>query len=466
VRRRGVLLEGLLFSFSLLAGPLTALFLALAAYARFAALLSAASLVLTGYLLCRLAKRRLHKSDLTDLLAEIEKERRAGRLCMAIGATLAALALALAPWIAVLAGLLGTGFAGLRAFSMIGDTANREADLEIGNLSPADECPHIGIWGRRISALPGSAPERLGSAVDDVPAPGKIRGARLITLALAAGALLAYAGTAVGLVYKEVRSPHRDQGSKYANHDSGEEPSDHKGDGDLSPLPLPTYEDECPDLADPLAIGHGLGRLFRIDGAFKAGCGTEAEQVLGTGAWFSRGICTGRLRSFAVTDSRGDGAILYGAAARFALRAAQRGELVSAEEAAPAGGDVYVVETLSGSYGFARQAATSGSSGEEVRDCTEVTGTDRPFAELDPPMLLHWRDLVQLRAAWSWPVREDIPGDSLAFASYPDGEIVAHGGCTSEFSCYLEVDGDIWPGNETSYVSLDEFKPYIPPSPQ
>jgi hypothetical protein len=464
LKRWGRLLEGLAVSSALIAGPLTALVLVLAEYARFATLAIAMTVAVAGHFLRHLAERRVRKPDMRRLRREIGKERRAGRLCVAIGLTLAILALILPPWIAVALGLLGAGFIALRGLAVIGDSANKESDLKIGNLSPADECPHIEVWARRIAALPGQLPARLGSTVNDVPAPGKIRGARLATLALTAGAVLAYVVTASALLYKEARPPEREPAHPHvADKAPGVEPANRGGD-EVLPTPSDrTYENECPELPDPLEIGHELGGLFRFDGAFKAGCGTEPQQVLETDAWFSRGICAGRLRSVAIAGLNGEKAILYGAAATFALHAARTGELVSAEGASPAGGDVYVVETLTGSFGFARQAATSEAQGGLVRDCRDVTGTARPFAELPPPMLLLWRNLLERHGAWSWPIPDGAEVGALTFVAH--SEEIAAGACVSDFSCYLEVDGIRWPGDETAYVSLAEL-PHMPlPAP-
>jgi len=362
-----------------------------------------------------------------------------------------------------LAAILGA----VRGLAVVGDSANRERELEIGNLSPAAECPQLGIWAQRVATLPGCLPKRVGGIANNVPPSGTIRGARLATLALAAGAILAYGGIASALFYKEADSSKHDHGAEQRTE--VEDEKEPKGAAPARPDRVwsdPTYEDECPKLPDPLAIGHGLGRMFHLDGAFKAGCGSKAWQVIQTGAWVSEGICDERLRSVAVAGPKGEKkAILYGAAARFALAAAQHGQLVSAEGANPAGGDVYVVETLGGSYGFVRQAVPSESSAIRVRDCTAVTGTDQLFTELYPPMMLHWRDLVQHRGAWFWPSYASGPS-TLVFTLHSSGEIAARGTCLSEFSCDLKVDGVTWPGEGTSFVSLDEFRPYLPPSEQ
>jgi len=395
-------------------------------------------------------------------------ERGVGRLSALFGVVFVILATFVSPAVVVVSGFAISCLIALRSLIVVSDSAILERKRKTGGGSPAEEWSYVERWAERAGTMPSALARKLSKLATVNPPAGEFTKLRALPIALVATCAIVFAATGGALALVD----HRDGSATNMSPPviGGEKPSTAPP---LGKTPLPddeskevTYQQSCPELPDPLTIGHGLGELFHHDGAFKAGCGTKAQPVLETGAWFSIGICAGRLRSLAVADSRGNGAILYGAAARFALDAAQRKELVSAEAVAPAGGDVYVVETLSGSYGFARQAATSGAGGTEVRNCTEVTGTDRPFAELDPPMLLHWRDLVQRRNAWSWPVREDAPGDSLAFASYPDGEIVAHGVCASEFSCYLEVDGDRWPGNGTSHVSLEEFDPYVPPPAQ
>jgi hypothetical protein len=216
-------------------------------------------------------------------------------------------------------------------------------------------------------------------------------------------------------------------------------------------------------MPDPFEIGHGLGSLFWVDGAFKAGCGTEAEEVSATGAWIARGICEGQLRSLAVFGNDGEKGILYGAAARFALDAAADGELVSAEAAEPEGGDVFVVTTLEGAYGFSRRPAEGGDGASEAQACTDVTGTDRPLAELPPAMLLHWKNLLDDRAAWSWPVIDGTDDRALVFTASGSEEVVATGSCSSLWSCSLASDGPVSTIEGRSWVTLDDLSLYMPP---
>lgn len=461
MRRWGRFLEVLAVSSALFAGPPAAFLLALAEYARLGSLLAAGSVALAGHFLRRLAERRNRNAEMRPIHREIGNERRFGRLCVAVGVALALLALILPPWIAVAAGWTGAVLVALRGLAIMGDSANREQDLSIGNLSPAAECPHIEIWARRVAALPGKLPDRIGRTANHVPGPGKIRGARLAALALAGGAVLTNVGIGAALVYKEGQVSDQSR-TVQRSEESTSEPPAQRIESDSSPSAESdrTYEDECPELPDPLEIGYGLGQLFRFEGAFKAGCGNRAQQVIETGARFSRGICDGRLRSLAVAGPDGNKAIVYGAAAEFALRSAQAGELVSAEGARPAGGEVFIIETLAGSYGFSRQGTTSEGDEGRVSDCTDVSGTSRPFAELFPPMMLLWRDLIEQRGEWSWPLLGDGK-NNLAFAVRSTE--VAAGRCDTEFSCYLLVEKVRWPGVGTAYVSLDELREYMPP---
>jgi hypothetical protein len=393
---------------------------------------------------------------------EIRSERRVARLCVLVGIAVALLAFLLPPPLVVLAGMLGSGAASLRCLAVVGDSADKEGRLELGSVSPAEECSCIKRWARRVATLPGRSAQYL-ARVATAPAPaGKLTRLRALPVALPIASLAVFLaiGTAIG-AEKIVEKPGE---PPVADAASGPPPAPGPPVGNPfsdSVDEVPTYAQSCPELPDPAAIGHEMGELFRYDGAFKAGCGTEARQVAGTGVWFAAGVCAGQLRSVAVARD-GEAALLYGAAARFAWRAALGGELVGAEAAYPAGADVFVVTTSSGSYGFVRKASSDGSGGR-VRDCTDVTGTARPFAELPPPMMLHWRNLVERRAAWSWPLREDAAGDALVFDAYPGGAVTARGACASELSCYLDVDGIRWPGDETAYVSLDELAPYMPP---
>ncbi|HXV06211.1 MAG TPA: hypothetical protein VFP23_09950 [Solirubrobacterales bacterium] len=375
------------------------------------------------------------------------------------------MALLLSPAAAVVAGCLGATLAFLRTSAVLPDSAIREGDLKIGSSSPAQECTCIERWARRLAAMPWRFTRRLADIARAKPSSGELTRLRALPIALIVNSLLIFIfiGGALAVENNAKDSVAESPPIAEAGSEPAAEPPLKK---DTERDEEKTYADLCPALPDPLVIGHGLGQAFRHDGGFKAGCGTPARQVRETGAWFSAGICDGQLRSVAITSSPTgrDAVLLYGAAARFAWRSALREELVSAEAAHPAEGDVFLVEILAGTYGFARTAPSGGWGSSKVHTCTEVTATGRPFAELYPPMLLQWRNLLERRASWSWPLREGPTGAALVFAAYPSGTVTARGTCPSDFYCYMYVGGARWSGEGTAYVSLDELSPYMPPS--
>lgn len=463
-RRLQRVLEGTVFPFFTLGGNAGAVALVLARHARIAIFITACLPVIAGLLQSRLALQRGRREGLRQLHRELQGERGVGRLCLTVGILVLLMTLFLSVAITVIVAFLVTTLAFLRTFAVVADSAIREDDLEIDGLSVAQECSCVARWARRLTTLPGRLGKYLAKAARATPPIGELTRLRALPVGLIASSVLVFAviGSALG-AEGAMEGPGKGPPSVATEPDSTvsvtsgggvEEEGVEEGEE--------TYADLCSELPNPLDIGHGIGPLFRYDGAFKAGCGTKARRVRETGAWFAAGICAGQLRSVAVS-TQDDKALLYGEGAWFAWQAAQHGELASAEVEHPAGGDVYAVETTAGTYGFARTASGSGSGSGKLHDCREVTGTARPFAKLPPPMLRLWRDLVEWRAAWSWPLHEDTTGGAIAFVAYPSGALTARGACVGDFSCYLEVDGDRWPGDETAYVSLGELAPYMPP---
>lgn len=222
------------------------------------------------------------------------------------------------------------------------------------------------------------------------------------------------------------------------------------------PDPLPTYAELCRSLPDPIAIGHGLGELFQRDDAIKAGCGTHAFRVPGTGMWVAAGMCLGERRSVATSFPEPE--IIYGEAAEFIWEAAQDGELATVEAAAPGGGDVVLVGTRTGVYAFARSTRSATPGNEDARACNEVAGVAEPFARLPPPLLALWRELVRDSATWFWPT-VDGADESVAFLS--TGEVV-QGRCDSNTLCHLEVEGRERTLTGSAFVVLDELREYMP----
>jgi hypothetical protein len=227
---------------------------------------------------------------------------------------------------------------------------------------------------------------------------------------------------------------------------------------------VPTYADSCPELPDPADIGHGLGRLFEEAGEPKAGCGQSAAPVLETGAWVAAGICEGTMRSTAVAGAAGTVALLYGEAAEFAWDRAQDGTLIAAEAAEPGAGDVYLIKTLSGTFGFVRSTRSAVAGREYLRTCGEATGRARPFVRMPPLLLLLWLELTKQQASWSWPeLNSTSAEETVAFVTVERGEYTATGGCANDFECHVTVDDDRWQLDEgTGYVRLADLAPYMP----
>jgi hypothetical protein len=232
---------------------------------------------------------------------------------------------------------------------------------------------------------------------------------------------------------------------------------------------LPTYADDCPELEDPREIGHGLGALFEHDGAVKAGCGQEAEEVTGLGVWYSAGICDGSLRSFAVSAPDREAVILYGDAAMAAWEAAQESDLLGAEAIEPGAGDLDLIRRRGGSEAYVRASRGGASGDEEPRTCSDVGEISEPFVRLSPAMIYLWRELLDQRAKWSWPTPaatstgQEVLAE-VAFIDYNSGETIAGGSCEpEEGDCRLEVDGEAWTASGgPSFFELGELTTFAP----
>jgi hypothetical protein len=241
-----------------------------------------------------------------------------------------------------------------------------------------------------------------------------------------------------------------------------ERPNPKPGETDLGgdASALPTYAELCPLLPDPREIGHGLGELFEEDDAIKAGCGTEAVRVADTGTWVAAGMCSGERRSVAVSAPGLPPVITYGQASEFIWAEAHDGGLVAVEAAAPAGGDVVLVETRHGTYGFARSKRSAVAGNANARSCQEVGGVAEPFARIPPPLLVLWTELVHDDATWYWPTY-DQEGETEAVV-FISTEAVDQGECVSDSLCRLEIDGiehEREGGEFTKIAALSEFMP-------
>jgi hypothetical protein len=228
------------------------------------------------------------------------------------------------------------------------------------------------------------------------------------------------------------------------------------------PVPAPpTYAELCPQLPDPMRIGHGLGELFRRDGAVKDGCGGPARNPVGlSSVWVSAGICSRELRSLAVSAPGFEPTVLYGEAARFADRAAGEGELFWAETTRPGGGEVVAIGTGSGSYVFARSSPSIRPGRADAERCSEVGGVARPFAQLSPAMAELWFWHVE-KFGWAWPVAA-AGVDELEFIDYATGGLAATGRCGEGGECELNGPREHSTYEGPAVVTLDILAPYMP----
>ena len=457
-----------LYTFPALSALLTAL-LVLADHSRSAALVAAPLFLLAGLVQRIRARHRLVNPEYRAMTREILIEVGFARLSVCMGLVLSLPAYLLPPPLSAIAGFLAATVLLIKGIGTAGASADRELELGLWKPTAAEECWRVQKWAKRAaqaSLIPGA--RCFDRIANYEVAPGQIGIPQSLSLLALLVAMVAYGSLALALGISYMA------GSKVNQRNADRGDSVQSAPGSLSPVPStdaleavdnppPTYAELCPAEPDPLDIDHGLGSLFQRDGAVKAGCGTRAAPVDGTGAWIAAGICSGEMRSAAVSAPGYQPAMLYGASARFAWSAAQNKKLVAAEVAEPGEGDVDLVRTTAGTYGFTRPTPSVSPGREDAERCTEVSGVARPFAKLPPPMVLLWLQLIRRRAAWSWPVSR-AGTDDLAFTSYPSGALTAEGSCRTISLCYLDADGERWLGRGTGFVSLRDFEPYMPES--
>jgi hypothetical protein len=341
------------------------------------------------------------------------------------------------------------------------DVARAEAEL-----LPSRE---RGCRAQPTPLLPGTAwfAHRLGRR----RALGRIGRRLAIQMAVVACTVAAFVGLSIAAAIphgeKRDRGPveKRRAGGDTAGGGSAGSPLPEDG---ATPEPEPeelTYAELCPALRNPLAIGHGLGELFRRAGAVKAGCGKREEAEIGVaGVFVAEGICSGRLRSLAVSSPDYSPVLLYGEAATFAQEAAETGQLLFVDGAEPGSGEVDVIGTTAGNYVFARSSPYLRGTDEGARRCSEVRGTARPFAELVPPAAELWLQHVEL-LGWAWPVeRSGEGGDEIVLVGWETGTEVARTRCDGG-RCRLDgiETGEHREYSGIAYVRLPELAPFMPP---
>lgn len=426
-----------------------------------AAVLVATAMIVTGLLLRYRAVHRLKDRWYKKMRGRLRRELRFTRFWIASGLAVIAAVIFLPPFPAMLVSALLTlvlllvGVAGARRSAQI------EKRLKLAKANAAEECDRVRDIADTAASIPViRGPEYITRLAHYEVTPGEIGILPFLALAVVGVSFFIYVGMATAVGVSDLAR--KDTSSKEAGGNSDGEKQ--TGDEAVSAIvlePAPTYAEECPAIPNPLDIGHGLGGLFKTEGAFKAGCGTRPFRIRDTATWVSAGICDGVTRSVAIATAGGPRAIVYGAAADFAWSEAMRGNLLTAESDFTGGGEVDLLETFAGTHSFTRLDADEGN--DDPRSCTEVMGTDRPFVHLAPQMVLLWLKLLEHRASWSWPTAEDARNqEAVAFTTFETGEVTARGSCRQESECSLLVDDLEWPGSGTSYVALRDLRPYMP----
>jgi hypothetical protein len=437
--------------------------------------LSRIGVVATGLLLIGGAIVQRHRATGRDrdgryrgMRSELQGEVGFARLWIAVGVAFTGIGLLLPPFLVALVGFLAMPLLLYQGLARSKRSARAEKPLGLSGRSAAEECGRVRTVSDTVAGVLRLKPARRFVDYANLRVnPGEIGVLQTLILSVIPIAFFTYTSLAFAMGVSEIADlPGKGAASPppQVEH-SLTSPATPLAEEDDAGDSAPTYAESCPEIPDPLTIGHQLGGLFRHDGAPKAGCGDWAIEVPETGAWVAAGNCEEELRSVAVYAPGHKPVLLYGEPARFAWAAALNGELVSAEAAEPEGGDVYMVETLDGASAFARTSPSIEPGREEIEFCYEASGTARPFAHLPPALAYLWLELVRDRAAWLWPENEPSDGRSpIVFVPPGGGARIARGGC-DENACHLEVDGEEWPAAGMAFVSLPEFEPYMPASP-
>lgn len=433
--------------------------LLIALYARpVAAFASALVLVAGAWERVRGDNRRRDRAY-EPLRSAIETEIGQARLQVLAGALLLAATIFLPPAVVVGLGLAASGFLLVKGAAHSATVSSEEEDRGLLKNTAAQECSRIDRLARaasRVRILPGFG--RIPDAADYEAPREHISVLRTVSLFLlyCSCGLFLLTGAALGVAtvapLPSMPLPPRVEVDLFGGDEQDPE----------SKTDPPSYAELCPAIPNPLDIGHHLGPLFRHDGAIKAGCGTVPRRVADTGTWVAPGYCGSELRSLAISAPGEHPAIVYGTPARIAWAAALAGKLVAVEVAEPNEGDVYLMATREGTYGFARPTRSIEEDPGQPRSCSQVRGVARSFATLQPALVNLWVELMRRRAEWTWPKpRQGEPG-SVIFTDRMDASVVAEGHCDSA-ECWIETDGDRWPEEGTGFVSLPELAPFMPP---
>jgi hypothetical protein len=139
-------------------------------------------------------------------------------------------------------------------------------------------------------------------------------------------------------------------------------------------------------------------------GAVIAGCFHPAKEVGSSGVWVAPGTCAGALRSLALANAAGEGAIVLYRAALFARREADAGRLLgetSHEEADEV--DMYTVTSTLGTTVFIRRSVVEPL---QPKSCSEYAEGSLHFTEVPVGLTRLWLDQM---AAEEQRVRDGGP---------------------------------------------------------
>jgi hypothetical protein len=394
-----------------------------------------------------------------DILDAIEQERRVAARSLIAAVVLAAAPLCAPPIAVAVVGLVAVGVMAAAAIWAAGKSVRLQDDLGLGRgMAYINLLPAVVTAKDRAATAPTVVVARwFIRAFGDGRSAGEI-GTHLART-LGAMLIVGLAYVAVGMacvgsaVVKDVTRDKRPGAGPTAGGGAR-----HSGGAPSRPVEKDvSYAKQCPQLPDPLAIGHGLGELFYRAGATQAGCGEQAEQVA-PGVWISRGECAGDLRSLAVVASGLPPIMLYGEPADFAEAIGQ--ELRGAERAQPAGGDVALVTTTQGTFTFTRSTPALRPAISRAHRCTEVSEPARPFVRLLPAMGELWSQYVR-RFGWAWPTSTSAGDDALR--DLATDAIVATGGCDTTGTCHLDAGQGIhWTMVDAPVLSMAALRPAMP----
>jgi hypothetical protein len=199
-------------------------------------------------------------------------------------------------------------------------------------------------------------------------------------------------------------------------------------------------------------------------GATVAGCARAAVSVPGhPRVWYSVGACDGNIQSLGVSSPDARSAILLQQAARFALRQAEGGVLLSSSSRTGVGkGDLYVVNTVHGSYVLVRsQVGAAGHARDESERCSPSLGQNVPYTTVPPAMAHLWLYLANT-VGWTWPTLTtgSGPGRIRRFsfrADAPSRTVVATGSCTSRNDCRIVVNGEAQHSTASALIGLEQI---------